>query len=304
MKILITGAGGMLGTELSHVFSSQVETIGLGRSDRQLPIRYISCDLTDENAVSTILLKEKPDWIFHTAAMTQVDLCETEREKALLQNVQVTESLVRLANQLQSYLVFFSTDYVFDGEKSSSYKEGDPAKPVNFYGETKLLAENYIQSCCKRFAIFRVSWLFGIHGYSFPEMVLSLASKQKELSIVSDQFGRPTHAKDVASTMGELLLRSPNPLELHSNQVFHLGNQNMTSWFEYAKLILKLSGKADVSLRPIASNDLHRSAVRPNASILNLEKVKEKLEIELQPWEKALRNYLQEFHKKKGVLFS
>ena len=302
MKILITGAGGMLGTDLSKTFAPHLSTSGIDIAEKpHLGIPCRICDLADYKKTKAVLLDEKPDWIIHAAAMTQVDLCETRKEEALLSNLTATENLVQIANELGSPLIFFSTDYVFDGKKDGPYTEDDLPNPIGFYGETKLRAENYIRQFSKSFMIFRISWLFGEYGNSFPRTMLKIAEKEKVVKVVDDQTGRPTYTKDLACAIFELIHPSPEKALKNLNQVFHLTNEGATSWYEYAKFIFHVTGKDEIRVVPISSRELDRKARRPANSVLCLDKSEKQLGLKLRSWQKAVKDYLHSLNPKQDL---
>lgn len=302
MKILITGAGSMLGTELSQALSGH-KVMGIGRhKHQQLNIPYTICDLTQENAFARLCQKDPPEVIIHCAAMTQVDLCESERQKAYLHNVLATENVVEAANATQSLVIFFSTDYVFDGENETLYNEEAPAHPLNYYGETKLVAENYIRRHAKQYYIFRICWLFGFHNSCFPKTILMLAQKQDKLRIVQDQLGRPTSAYDVANGMKKLL-EEKETLKTFKNQTFHLANDELTSWADYAEYVLKRAGKKTAVDR-IPSTEFLRKAVRPKHAVLNIDKADQLLKLRLRRWPEAVDHYLDRLKLSEPHLFS
>lgn len=300
-KILITGAAGMLGTDLMEAFEPVFPTTGLGRQPQpNLRIPYYQCDLADPKSTLQVLERERPDFVFHTASMTNVDACETQRGEALRDNVEATRSLVEACNQTRSFLIFFSTDYVFDGSKGGEYSEEDPPHPLNFYGETKLLAEKHILSYAKQFSIFRVSWLFGVYNRCFPQMILELHSRGEELKVVWDQTGRPTYSRDVAHAFLALIRYNVGLLKKSPNQIYHLANTDVATWADYAEYFLEVFYQRKIPVGRIQSSELNRKAVRPKSNILNLEKVNQCLQIQLRPWKEAVKDYAARYQKIKG----
>lgn len=298
MKIFLTGAGGMLGMDLAKTLQNET-LLGVGlTSPTELSIPFQTMDLSDRARTLATVQSFRPEVILHTAAMTQVDQCETDHDQAIKSNVEVTRYLVEAANSVGALLIYFSTDYVFNGRKEGPYLEDDWPEPISFYGKTKLLGERAITDACHRYYIFRISWLFGRHGRSFPESILAAAEKSKELKVVADQKGRPTYSKDLATALKDFMVQRGTSKHPAENQIYHLSNTGVTSWFEYAKLILKLSGKEGLSVVPISSQELNRPAQRPLNGVLSLEKSRTILGLELRPWEDALKDFLQE---RKGI---
>ena len=295
MKILITGAGGMLGTDLSNVLKKDFEIIGLERRPvTHLSVPYDICDLTQARKTRDAILSHQPEVIIHTAAMTDVDYCEEHHDEALENNVTATETVVNAANEIDAPVIFFSTDYVFDGEKKGEYEETDTPHPLSFYGKTKQMGEEYILRTAKRAVIFRITWLFGVWGRCFPKAILRQASEVKNLTVVSDQTGRPTWSWDLALAMRELLL---NKKELFLSQsaareIFHIGNSGTVHWADYARFILKASGISGPKVKNIPSDQLKRPAPRPANSVLSLKKAKKVLGLSLRSWEEATTEFL------------
>ncbi|MBI3306818.1 MAG: dTDP-4-dehydrorhamnose reductase [Candidatus Omnitrophica bacterium] len=301
MKILITGAGGMLGSDLAEAFRSNFVTVGVVRR----PVDYLSIpfcvrDLTRRQETLEIMSRESPQIIFHSAAMTDVDGCEVHRHNALQNNLEATKNVVEAANQIGSLTVFFSTDYVFDGKKPGEYDEADEGHPLNVYGETKWLAENYIRQKAKRFIIFRTSWLYGLRGKSFPKTILELSSSQKTLSVVTDQKGRPTYTRDIGKAFVDLLGKDPASLEKVENETFHLAGSSAVTWADFARGILRLAKHEDVEVQNVTSDFFKRPAQRPENSVLSVKKVFQKLNLKLRGWEEAIPNFIEEL-KGKGV---
>ncbi len=295
MKILITGAGGMLGSDLSLRLQQNHTVLGISRkvvSHLQTP--YFSFDLLDQSLLQAVVECFKPDLIFHAAALTDVDGCELRKEEALLQNVQVTRLVADAAIKNNAFLIFFSTDYVFDGRRKGEYDESDLVHPINYYGETKALAEKYIQQHLTKYAIFRISWLYGLYGRSFPRTLLERAKSQKKFEIVNDQIGRPTYTRDIGDFFGRLLDQNENGLKLIEQKIFHLGNTGTASWFDFGRAIFEAAHYENVQVHPLSSDQLKRAAQRPHQSVLSLKRSQE-LGITLRAWPEALKDFYQEW---------
>jgi len=294
MRILISGAGGMLGTDLVERLSSRFEVIGVGRSPaRHLTIPYQRIDLADEDQVVETLSQMKPDLVLHAAAMTDVDGCEADRQRAMRDNVLATQNLVKESNRRRWLLVYFSTDYVFDGKKKGEYTEEDPPAPINVYGETKFLGEKYMREIGNHFVIFRCSWLYGVHGKSFPRTVLQKAQETNCLQVVDDQKGRPTFTRDVADAFLNLLSKNPRVFDSLNRGTFHLANTGSCSWAQFAVEILKRARCENVRVEFVDSSKVARPARRPSNSILSLQKVQNQLGLSLRPWEVAIDDFIE-----------
>jgi len=293
MKVLITGAGGMLGTDLGNVLSPEFEVVGLERRPvTHLTVPYDICDLTQARKTREAILSHKPEVIIHTAAMTDVDYCEEHQDEALENNVKATENVVNASSEIDVPVIFFSTDYVFDGKKKGEYEETDTPNPLSFYGKTKQMGEAYILRVAKRAIIFRITWLFGIWGRCFPKAILRQASEVTKMNVVDDQIGRPTWSWDVSRGMKQLLLNKMDVLLKPGTEIFHLGNAGTVHWADYARFILKGAGLGAVKVTDIPSAHLKRPAPRPANSVLSLEKSKRVLGLKLRPWEEATLEFL------------
>ncbi len=305
MKILITGAGGMLGTDLTESLKAEFEVIGLERRPvTHLTVPYDICDLTQARKTRDTVLSHRPEAIIHTAAMTDVDYCEEHHEEALENNVAATEHVVDAANEIDAPVIFYSTDYVFDGNKKGDYREEDVPHPLSFYGKTKRMGEEYILRAAKRALIFRITWLFGIWGRCFPKAILRQAAAATKMNVVDDQIGRPTWSWDVAQAMRELLLNKKELFFAQSatREIFHLGNSGTVHWADYARFILKGAGLGAVKIKDIPSAHLKRPAPRPENSVLSLEKTAKVLGLKLRPWEEATLEFLPKLKTELAVL--
>lgn len=296
MRILITGAGGMLGTDLVSHFASRHSLVGAGRKPApHLEIPFRTGDLAQPPVAQKLIRGEKPEIILHAAAMTDVDRCEINRREALQGNLEVTRNVAEAANQTGALLIFFSTDFVFDGEKSGPYREEDLPCPVNVYGETKLLAERYLLLRSRRFLILRTSWVFGRRGNNFPKKILKQAEEGKSIPVISDQFGNPTYTRDLAEAVGTIIEILSRQSSAHENQIYHVVNEGTVSRYEFARSILAKRNYPSSLVAPLSSEMAQaRPARRPRNSSLAAEKLKSHFEIKLRHWEEALQAYLEE----------
>jgi dTDP-4-dehydrorhamnose reductase len=292
-KILITGAGGMLGTDLSNVLGREFDVVGLERRPvTHLATPYDICDLTQARKTREAILSHKPGLIIHTAAMTDVDYCEEHHDEALENNVGATENVVSAAGEIDAPVIFFSTDYVFDGRKKGEYDENDVPDPISFYGKTKRMGEEIILRDAKRAVIFRITWLFGIWGRCFPKSILRQGAEAKKMNVVNDQAGRPTWSWDLAVAIQELLNKKREKILAPGSEIFHLGNSGSVHWADYARFVLKEAGLTTVKVKEISSADLNRLAPRPANSVLSLKKAENVLGLKLRPWKDAVTEFL------------
>jgi len=277
-RIVVTGADGMLGTEVVRAFADGHEVVGIDLGE---------LDITDGEAVRSFAAGVAPACVINCAAYTDVDGAESARERAFAVNATGAGHLARACAASGIYLIHLSTDYVFDGSKSGAYTETDPPSPISVYGESKLGGEREVERSGVSFLIVRTAWLYGHAGRNFVEFVLGAAGEGRPLRIVDDQRGAPTSARDLALVLRELAARRPEG-------VIHATNDGSCSWFEFTREILAAAGDEETSVEPIASSDLDRPAPRPRNSVLSLERLESVLGWRPRAWNEAVREYVAE----------
>lgn len=277
MKILVTGAGGMLGSDLVARFSLGHEVTGVTRHD---------FDILKEPEIRSCLASVRPDWVIHCAAFTNVDRCESEPDKAFRVNSEGARDVARGCWSVGARMLYISTDYVFDGTKGSPYTETDPANPINVYGQSKLRGEQEVQKVLRDALIVRTSWLYGHNGPNFVEAILAQAGKKNELAVVDDQVGSPTSTRDLADGIARLV-------EAGAYGPVHVTNEGLCSWYDYAGKILTLAGITGMKLRAVTSAELGRPARRPAYSVLSKDRYYNITGHRLRDWESALAEYLR-----------
>ena len=251
-KVLITGANGQLGHELVRA------TIAAGHE--VIVTSHETLDITDKTAVEAVITETRPDVVIHAAAWTAVDACESDPEKALLVNGTATKFIADAAHAVGAHVVYISTDYVFDGSKTSAYDEGDATNPQSVYGSSKLAGERALGATD---AIVRISWVCGFYGANMVKTILRLA-EQPQLKFVDDQIGNPTFADDAAEMIVRLAIeKRPG--------TWHVTNQGEVSWYEFAREVLIAGGFDADKVVPIKTHELQppRPATRPFNSVLN-----------------------------------
>lgn len=253
MRVLITGAGGQVGRELVGVFSAGGHVV--------VGLDHARLDITDRDAVRAVIVESRPDAIVHSAAMTAVDACESEVDRAYAVNALGTRFVVEAARLVDAPVHYVSTDYVFDGTKDGAYLEWDEPNPRSVYGRSKLAGEHELDDGS---TIIRTSWVCGYHGGNMVKTILRLAAERDTLSFVDDQRGCPTFADDLAGMIARLVV------ERHSG-IFHVTNAGAVSWYEFARAVLEANGDDPDRVRPVATADLHppRPAPRPANSVLD-----------------------------------
>ena len=280
MKILITGASGMLGVDLQK---SLAPGHTLVPTDISGNIELL--DITDQNQVTNKINKCRPDLVIHAAAYTDVDGCERNPDKAFLVNAEGTRNVALACELSDAVLVYISTDFVFDGEKGEPYTEQDVPNPINHYGASKLAGEKHICKICPRHFIIRTAWLYGEHGKSFPRTIINAAKAGNSLSVIADQVGSPTFTVDLSSAIADLI-SSPH------YGIYHITNKGSCSWFEFAKKTLSFAGMNDVEIKPIKSDEWPSPTKRPKYSVLRHLALERLGKDNLRTWEEALADFV------------
>lgn len=279
MKTLITGANGMLGRRLVEVFQAQGMTHGFDLHD---------FDITDLEQVRRAVARVKPDWIIHTAAFTRVDEAEEKIEEVYRANAQGTRNMALAAAEHGSRLVYFSSDYVFDGESSRPFREWDSPAPINQYGASKLAGEFMVRSISPQHLIIRTSWLFGPDGPNFVATIAAKARAGEVMRVVDDQQGSPTYTIDLARKTRELVERG-------LAGTYHVTNSGDCSWFELAQAIVSTM-QLEVSVIPVSSSEFPTPARRPRYSVLENFMLKLDGLSPMPHWKAAVRSYLDELN--------
>ncbi len=280
MRILVTGARGMLGTDLvcileeneHEVFATDVEEL----------------DITQLEGLQKTVRDIDPDVLINCAAYTDVDKAEEEPDKAFLINGVGAQNLALVCKDSDIDLCHISTDYVFDGTKKDPYTTDDLPNPINTYGRSKLAGEEYIQQIGHKFYIVRTSWLYGKYGKNFVYKILDLAKKQKELRVVDDQKGSPTWTVTLARVIDRLI-------QTKKFGIYHVTDSTPggISWCEFAKEITEKSGLT-VRIIPISAAEFSQPARRPKYSVLDLIEIKSILNQELPSWKDSLGRCLSD----------
>ena len=289
MKILITGANGMLAKEVKEKFS-------VGNEVTLTDVAEL--DITNEKMVYDVITNLKPDLIINCAAYTAVDKAEENMELADRINGDGPTNLAKAAKVAGSKLVHISTDYVFGGDLdlSKAYKEDDEKKPVTAYGITKLHGEQGIQNNLDEYYIFRTAWLYGLGGNNFVKTMTKLGTERDELSVVSDQHGSPTYAKDLT----EIIYQAVNKKIPYG--VYNATNEGFTTWYDFTKEILAEQG-IECNVKPVTTAEYIEmmkvtQAKRPFNSQMSKDKLKQ-AGINVPEWKDGLKRYLEEARNEK-----
>jgi dTDP-4-dehydrorhamnose reductase len=275
MRILITGAGGMLGSDVSRAAA----TAGLDA----LSLDHAALDVTDAAAVEEVVREVGPDVLINCAAWTDVDGAESAPEAAQRANRDGAANVARAAVAGEAWTVHVSSDYVFDGTKSEPYVESDQVRPLSAYGRSKLEGELAVaQAAPDSHTIVRSSWLFGTAGKCFPKTILRVASEREELKVVDDQVGCPTFTGHLGPALVEIAAGARLP------GIVHVAAGGQCSWFELAREVVAAAG-LDARIKPAKTTDLVRPAPRPAYSVLRSERPGVPL---LPDWREGLRQFM------------
>jgi dTDP-4-dehydrorhamnose reductase len=273
MRVVVFGASGLLGQDLVRELGGAL-LIALSSKD---------ADLRDRARIREVILDSRPDWIVLSAAYTDVDGCESNRDRAFAVNCEGAINVARAARETGSRLLFLSTDYVFDGTKRSPYQTADARNPTSVYGESKARAEERLLEILPGVCIARTSWLFGQGGKCFPATILKLASTRPEISVVNDQRGSPTFTRDLASALVQLCRAS-------ARGIVHVTNSGSCTWYDFASAIVRESGMP-TAVKPVTTAEFPRPARRPAYSVLSSDSL-HAYNVHMPEWQDALRRYL------------
>ena len=280
-NILVTGANGQLGSELKD-FELKYPQFNFYFTNSQ------ELDITNHSLVRSFIIENKIEIIVNCAAYTAVDKAETEHVLCNEINHLAVANFAQIAKEQNIKLVQISTDYVFDGESYKPYLESDSTNPQSVYGTTKLAGEIAMQNIApKNSIIIRTSWVYSSYGNNFVKTMLRLGREREELSIIVDQVGTPTYAKDLAKAILEILPQ----LEKKEVAIYNFSNLGVCSWYDFAKAIFESSG-IKVNVAPIETSQYPTAAKRPLYSVMNKRKITEKFNITIPYWKDSLRECL------------
>jgi dTDP-4-dehydrorhamnose reductase len=285
ITVLVTGSNGQLGKCLKDISQGSTNINWIFKSSKEL-------DITDEFCIAETFRSIKIDYLINCAAYTAVDKAEDEPEKAFLVNAEGVKLLASACKVYNVTLIHISTDFVFDGKKSTPYIETDLPNPINVYGASKLKGEQYVQEILEKYFIIRTSWVYSEHGNNFVKTILRLANERKEINVVDDQLGSPTYAMDLAGLIKYII-----DIKLIEFGIYHFSNEGELSWFDFALEIFN-QNKSKCIVHPIKSVDFPALAERPKYSVLSKNKIKSVLKVPLHPWKSSLANSLLKLKEK------
>jgi dTDP-4-dehydrorhamnose reductase len=265
----------MLGTDVCRAAGAAgIEVLAYDRA---------GLDICDRDAVDAVVRRARPDVVVNCAAWTDVDGAESSPDAALAANGAGAGNVARACERVGARILQISSDYVFDGSKSSPYLESDPVRPLSVYGETKLEGERAVaREAPERHTIVRTSWLFGTTGRCFPKTILRLAAEREQLTVVADQVGCPTFTGHLAGALVRHLEAAPMP------GLVHVAASEQCSWCEFAREIVEMAG-IDCRIEPASTDEMARPAPRPAFSVLRSERRAAPV---LAPWREGLREFI------------
>lgn len=280
MKLLVTGVKGQLGHDIVNECKKRnIEAIGVDVEEM---------DITDSKKVEEIIKSGNYDAIVHCAAWTAVDKAEDEVEACTKVNVDGTKNIAKVCKELDIPMMYFSTDYVFDGQGDEPWHEYDERNPLNVYGQTKYEGELVVEALEKHF-IVRIAWVFGVNGNNFIKTMLRLGKERGAVSVVNDQIGSPTYTYDLSKLAVDMILTD-------KYGTYHATNEGLCSWYDFACEIFK-QAKLDVEVTPVDSNAFPVKAKRPCNSRMSKEMLDKNGFKRLPTWQDALGRYLKEIIK-------
>lgn len=279
VKIIVTGAGGQVGSELQEFTAND--------SHHQWVYTDVdTLDLTNADAIQSFIAQEKPDVFVHLAAYTAVDKAESEQELAMQINGIAPGIIADACKTIGAKMIQVSTDYVFNGESTEVVTEDAPTDPQSVYGSTKLEGERRVQNAGIDAMIIRTAWVYSYYGHNFVKTMQRLGAERDEISVVFDQIGTPTYAKDLAGCIYGIIAN-----DQFVPGTYHYSNEGVISWYDFAQAIMELS-ELKCKVLPIRSSAFPTPAKRPNMSVLDKSKIKTTLGIEVPYWRDSLKDCL------------
>ena len=280
VNVLVTGGDGQMGICLKHIRQkySSIKFYFLNQNN---------LDITNYQSILNFMQNHEVDFIINCAAYTNVDKAEDEPDKAKTINVLGVENLVKISEIFHIKLFHISTDYVFDGYCKHELKELDKTNPLGVYGKTKLNGEKLVLNSKGQAIVIRTSWLFSPFGNNFVKTILTLSNSKQKISVINDQYGRPTYGLDLA----EVIIKLINSSKSFNNKIYHFSNEGVTSWYDFAKSIIKLSG-SKCELVPVKTDEYSSKALRPKNVILNTDLIESSLKLQIPNWKDSLKKCL------------
>ena len=292
MKIIVTGAGGQVGRELQRYINS------LSRETELFALTRRDLDVTDAAQVEKTIHEIKPDWVINAAAYTAVDQAEDDKKLAHAINSEAVGTLAKVCQETQSRLMHISTDYVFDGDSSSSYAPTDATNPINIYGKSKLSGElQILHTLGEDTLIIRTGWVYSVYGHNFVKTMVRLMQERERLQVIDDQVGSPTWGGELARVIMLAVIKDARGL-------YHWTDAGVASWYDFANAILS-NGKRlgvlqkEIEIVPISTEEYPTKARRPKNSVMCKRSIRAALDYRGRHWRETLEDMLTDV--KNGV---
>ena len=282
MKVLVTGVKGQLGYDVVRELQS--------RGHEAIGVDIEEMDITDETAVSRVMEETAPEAVIHCSAFTAVDRAEEEQELCYKVNVEGTENIAKMCQKLGCKMLYLSTDYIFSGEGHRPWEPEDTPSPLNAYGQSKYQGEVALRQYVDKYFIVRISWVFGINGNNFIKTMLRLGKENGAVKVVDDQIGSPTYTFDLAKLLVDMI-------ETEQYGAYHVTNEGICSWYEFAKEIFQEANMKEVTVIPVSSEEFPVKAKRPKNSRMSKEKLVQNGFSLLPSWQDAVKRYIKELKK-------
>lgn len=277
MKVLVTGIKGQLGHDVMQCLAKrEIEAVGADIEE---------FDITDFKGTRDFIVGVKPDVVIHCSAYTAVEKAEDDMELCMAVNGTGTENIAKVCKELNSKMLYISSDYVFPGVGENFYEVTDIPNPLGRYGKTKQAGEEAVKKILNQYFIVRTSWVFGKNGSNFVKTMLRLGKEKKEINVVNDQIGSPTYTKDLAPLLCDMVLTE-------KYGIYHATNEGICSWAEFAKEIMKIGG-LDAKVNGISSEEYPSRVIRPKNSRLSKKSLDENGFQRLPDWKDAVKRYIE-----------
>ena len=285
MRVLITGSNGQLGSEIRELAANYKK---LDLVFKDLP----GLDICNFNLLQSFIIDNNINAVINCAAYTAVDKAEQNAEIAEDVNSKGVLNLVNALKSVNGKLIHISTDYVFNGDHFMPYDESDSVSPIGVYGNTKRNGELAVINSNIDGIVIRTSWLYSAYGNNFVKTMLRLGKQKEELSVIFDQVGTPTYARDLAKTCLEILFGGSSVNISKNGNLYHYSNEGVASWYDFAISIMKIGGE-NCKVKPIQTKDYPTLAKRPQYSVLNKSKIKTDFKIEIPYWRDSLKDCIE-----------
>ena len=279
MRVLVTGVKGQLGHDVMEELAKRgYEGIGVDVEEM---------DITDPEKVEQVITESNVDAVVHCAAWTAVDAAEEKEELCRKINAGGTENIAKVCEKLDIKMMYFSTDYVFNGNGTRPWEPDDPYEPLDVYGKTKAEGEEAVIAHVKKYFILRIAWVFGINGHNFVKTMLNLAKTHDKLTVINDQIGTPTYTYDLARLVVDMILTD-------KYGKYHVTNEGgYISWYDFTRAIFEEAGITNVTVTPVTSEEYGAAAKRPYNSRMDRSKLVKEGFTPLPDWRDALKRYIE-----------